>query len=106
MPSSFIRYEILLPVKHSDGTEVSELKHRECFVEVSNEFGGATLEPQRLLGRWLHKGQEFQEPMIRILVEVEDAPENHLWFVSWKQTLVDRFEQIDIRMTWHPIHVV
>lgn len=106
MPSSFIRYEVLLPVKHNDGSEVAEIKHRVCFNEASEQFGGATLEPQMLLGRWFHRGKAFEEPMIRLVVEVDDLPENHEWFAAWKHTLIARFEQLDIRITWHPIHVV
>ena len=106
MPSSFIRYEVLLPVKRNDGREVEEIKHRVCFNEAPEHFGGATLEPQMLLGRWFHRGKAFEEPMIRLVVEVDDAPESHAWFVTWKQTLIERFEQLDIRITWHQINVV
>ena len=73
MPSSLIRYEVLLPVKHNDGSEVDELKHRLSFEEASDRFGGVTLEPQQLLGLWIHQGKKFQEPNIRIVIEVEDT---------------------------------
>ncbi len=106
MPLSFIRYEVLLPVKYNDGREVERSKHNRCLDEALERFGGATLEPQRLQGRWFFQGQEFAEPMLRLVIEVEDLADNHEWFASWKQTLKERFEQIEIRMTWHHVNVV
>ena len=106
MMSSLVRYEVLLPLRYNDGGEVEEEKHRQSLDEVVERFGGATLEPQRLFGRWLFGGEEFEDVLIRLVVEVEDGPEHHNWFASWKETLIARFDQIDIRMTWHRVNVV
>lgn len=101
-----VRYEVLLPVRYNDGREIEVAKHNVSFDEVVERFGGATLEPQRLLGRWTFSAREYEDALIRLVIEVEDLPENHGWFALWKETLKERFEQIDVRMTWHPIHVV
>jgi hypothetical protein len=106
MSSLSVRYEVLLPVRYNDGREVERAQHNACLDDVIEEFGGATLEPERLLGRWLFEGQEFTDTMLRLIVEVEDRAENHAWFAEWKETLKERFDQIDIRMTWHSVHIV
>jgi hypothetical protein len=85
MPLSQVRYEVLLPVRYNDGREVEKSKHRACLIEASTQFGGATLEPQRLLGRWLFEGQDFTDSLLRLIVEVEDSPGCHEWFAAWKE---------------------
>ena len=100
------RYEVLLPLRYNDGRMVEEARHRLCFDEFAAKFGGATFEPQQLAGRWLFGSEEYKDSLVRLVIEVEDRPENHAWFANWKETLEERFDQIDIRMTWHPIHLV
>ena len=104
--SSLVRYEVLLPLRYNDGRDVEDLKHRTSFGEVLERYGAATLEPQQLSGRWFYAGEEYQDLLIRLVVEVEDQSEHHEWFAAWKETLKKRYAQIDIRMTWHPINVV
>ena len=50
--SSLVRYEVLLPLKYNDGCDVEEIQRRVSFNELMSRFGAATLEPQRLFGRW------------------------------------------------------
>jgi hypothetical protein len=73
---------------------------------VVEAFGGATFEPQRLLGRWIAGDEKYEDSLVRLVIEVSDTPDHHAWFASWKETLKVRFQQLDIRITWHPIHVV
>jgi len=74
--------------------------------EMVDTFGGATMEPQRVFGRWVFGGATYEDQLMRLIVEVDDTVDHHAWFWSWKQTLKVRFHQLDIHMTWHPIHVV
>ena len=68
MPLSFVRYEVLLPVRYNDGRTVERAKHNACFNEAIEEFGGATLEPQRMIGRWQFEGEEFVDTMLRLVL--------------------------------------
>ena len=104
--SSLVRYEVLLPLKYNDGSEVEEAKRLKCLDEVVEKFGAATLEPQRLFGRWRYGGEEYEDSLLRLVIEVEDLPEHHAWFLDWKKTLETRFAQIVIRITWHPVNVL
>jgi hypothetical protein len=106
MMSSLVRYEVLLPLKYNDGRDVEESQQRVSFNEVMNRFGAATLEPQRLFGRWRFQGEEYEDRLLKLVVEVEDLPENHDWFLDWKKTLESRFDQIVIRITWHHVNVL
>ena len=103
---SLIRYEALLPLKHNSGREVEPEKIDRTFDELIQRFGAATLEPQHLLGRWRCEGMEYEDELLRLMVDVEDTPANREWFVKWKEVLKGRFEQIEIWLVWHPIHQV
>jgi hypothetical protein len=41
--------------------------------------------------------------LVRLVVDVEDTPENRSFFVSLKATLLGRFEQLEIYLVSHPI---
>ena len=103
---SLIRYEVLLPLKHNDGSGVDPSEINSTFDDVVSRFGVATLEPQHLLGRWRFEGSEYEDELLRLVVDVEDTPEHREWFVRWKEVLKGRLHQIDIWMVWYPIHTV
>ncbi len=93
---SFIRYEILLPTRYNDGTPVEPDKFDDVLQEIAERFGGVTFFPETLRGVWLHQGQRFEENNVRLVVDVEDTVENADFFVNYKQTLKERFRQIDL----------
>ena len=101
-----VRYELLLPARYNDRRPVEVEKHLACFKEAMQQFGGATLEPQQLQGSWIFEGIEYEDSLVRLVVEVPDTPENHTWFEDWRVVLKERFGQLDIRITWYPVHVL
>jgi hypothetical protein len=103
---SFIRYEILLPTRYNDGTAVEPEKFDDVLQEISGRFGGVTFFPETLRGVWLHQGQRFDENNVRLVVDVEDTPENAVFFVSYKQTLKERFCQIDLWIVSYQIRII
>jgi hypothetical protein len=40
------------------------------------------------------------------LNDVDDTPENQLFFANFKATLLERFEQIDIYIASYPVDIV
>ena len=43
---------------------------------------------------------------MRVIIDVDDSPDNREFFGQFKERLKARFKQIDIRMTTHIINVV
>jgi hypothetical protein len=102
---SFRRYEIVLPSLFNDGTPVPPEAHLATWRELLERFGGATLEPQILRGGWIHQGQRYEEPNLRLFADVEDTPENVAFFKEFKETLKRRFQQIDIWIISYEIQI-
>jgi hypothetical protein len=100
------RYEILLPLQYNDGTPIpiEDLNHtRE---ELLAHFGGISVQPGTISGVWIHEGMRYEDSLVRILVDVEDSPENRQFFAEWKPTLLQRFRQIEIYITSFVIDVI
>ena len=95
-----------MPLKYNDGTDVEPEKIDRTFDELIQRYGAATLEPQHLLGRWRFEGAEYEDELLRLIVDVADTPANRGWFTRWKETLKERFQQIDIWLVWYEIHLV
>jgi hypothetical protein len=92
MSNAFRRYEILLPLRHNDGSLVPD--------EI---FGEALLELRQRFGYWQQEGQLCRDERTRVFVDVADTPENSQFFLEFKERLKTQFRQIDIWMTTHPI---
>jgi hypothetical protein len=90
------RYEILLPLTHNDGRPVSPEKFSQTRDELVAQFGGVSFYPYTVLGVWEHEGTRYEDESRRITVNVDDTPENHQFFVHFKATLLERFEQLEI----------
>jgi hypothetical protein len=103
---SFIRYEILLPTRYNDGSQVEDQQFDDVVQEIVERFGGATFLPEPLRGVWQHQGQRFDEMNARVIVDVEDTPENSAFFTSYKQSLKERFRQLDIWIVCYPIRIL
>jgi len=63
-------------------------------------------ETQVIRGHWQHEGEEFRDELVRLFVDVPDTPENHNFFVGYKETLKTRFQQLDVWITTHQVEVI
>lgn len=106
MSTSYRRYEILLPLRLNDGQPTPDELIGKTVVELREQFGAASSETQRIEGHWTHEGRVYRDELVRIFVDVPDAPECRAFFVQWKQTLKERFKQLDIWMTTYPLDVL
>jgi hypothetical protein len=100
------RYEMLLPLKYNDGRPVGYEKFHQTRVDLIAQFGSLTLEPTFVLGTWTHEGTQYEDELLRIIVDVEESPENHQFFLDFKTVLLERFEQIDIYLVSHSVDVL
>ena len=103
MSSSLRRYELLLPLRFNDGQAVPNELIVETLLELESRFGAVSSETQIIRGLWQHEGQSYRDDLMRVFVDVPDLPENRQFFVAFKEKIKERFQQIDIWMTTHPI---
>ena len=100
------RYEILLPLQFNDGREVPASLLWETVEELEGHFRAVSWESQVVRGMWQHEGVVFRDNNTRLVMDVEDTPENRAFFVALKETLKERFQQVDIWITSHAIDVL
>jgi hypothetical protein len=100
------RYEILVPLKHNDGRDVDGALIEETREELVAQFGSVTLCPSPVLGVWTHEGRRYEDELMRLVVDVEDVEPHREFFMGFKATLLERFEQIDIYITSHIVEII
>jgi len=100
------RYEILLPLRFNDGQTVPDELIGETIQELRLRFGAATWETRVVRGQWQYEGKLFEDDSTRLVIDVDDVAEDREFFRQFKERLKDRFRQIDIWMTTHPIDIV
>jgi hypothetical protein len=104
--SASCRFELLLPLRFNDGTTVPKALLAGAVMEIERHFGAASWESQIIEGIWHQGGVKFRDQLNRIFVETEDTLENRRFFTDLKQRLKSQFQQLDIRLTAHPIEVL
>ena len=100
------RYEILLPLKHNDGRPVSGELFEQTREDLIARFGGVTLNPQTILGFWVGEGVRYENDLLRLIVDADDFPENRRFFDSFKRTLLERFQQVEIYIASYPVDIL
>jgi len=106
MSTTLRRYELLLPRRFNDGENVPDALIADTLVELEQRFGAVSSETQVIRGQWRHEGQSYRDELVRVFVDVADAPENREFFVAYKDQLKGRFRQLDIWMTTYLIEVI
>jgi hypothetical protein len=96
----------LLPSRRNDGSAIPEERIATTLIELEERFGAVSCETQTTRGRWRHDGVSYKDDLVRVYVDVPDAIQHRAFFESFKDTLKDRFEQLDIWMTTYPIEVL
>ena len=68
------RYEILLPIRHNDGRAVTSDKFGLTRQELLAQFGALSTDRQSLLGTWTFEGKQYEDELLRFVVDVDDIP--------------------------------
>ncbi len=93
----YLRYEVLLPASYNDGTPIEQGRISLTIYELYMRFGGLTHDIGPMIGYWVApSGEVYQDEVARLVIDVPDTPENRDFFVQWKDTLKDRFQQVEI----------
>ena len=100
------RYEILLPLTHNDGRPVSLESFQRTKDELVAQFGAVSMSAFAVIGAWVHEGTRYEDELRRFTVDVEDTSENQHFMAAYKQTPLERFEQIEIYIVSFPVEIV
>jgi hypothetical protein len=90
----------------NDGTAVPQSLLVETFNELRAEFGAASWETQVLHGAWEESGRFYYDNLTRFFVDVPDEARHREFFKAFKERLKERFQQLDVWITSHPIDVI
>jgi hypothetical protein len=74
--------------------------------ELVAEFHGLSRYPGEFQGIWLSEGQRYEDVTIRLIVDADDTEESSQFFREYKETLKQRFEQIEIYIVAIQIEVI
>ncbi len=99
------RFEILLPLTFNDGTAVDRERIAQTTDELCDHFGGITQDILRATGTWKYGGTRYRDELLRMRIDSDDA-DAESFLRSYKATLKQRFQQIDIWITAHDIRVI
>jgi len=99
------KYEIYLPLKHNDGSDIEPKKLEEIQQQLIAVFGALTVSslsaPFR--GTWRYGGVKFVDDIIRIeIITAEDLT----FFRNFKRQLKRALRQLDILITVQDIHTI
>jgi hypothetical protein len=100
------RFEILLPLKFNDGRPIPDELIGQTLRDLRVQFGASSWETQLIRGLWQHEGEVYSDELVRVFVDVPSTKRNMDYFIQLKERLKERFEQLDIWMTSHPIDLI
>src|SRR5947209_6452122 len=100
------RYEILLPLQLNDGSPVDPRLFQLTRRELLSRFEGLSQETGRIQGTWIHRDVEYEDELLKWTIECEDTRANRQFFLRFKETLKERFQQLEIRIVSHRIDVL
>src|SRR5689334_9602739 len=102
------KYEIYLPLKYNDGTEIEPEKLRHIEHQLIGVFGAVTVSSLAapLQGTWRYGGVEFVDDIIRIEIITEQDFRSNLFFKRFKQQLKRTLRQFDILITVQNIETI
>lgn len=101
-----IRFEILLPRFYDDARPIEPEHFTATDDDLIELFGANSTELVTVRGKWQYKSVLYSDLLVRVRVDVEDTPENWDAMRRLKETLKERFQQLDIWITAHRIEVI
>ena len=105
MPSSWRRFEVLLPLQFNDGRDVSPEWLADALLEIVDQFGAASYETQKVEGHWRHGGVVYRDNLVKIVVDVPESSDNRQWMKEYKERWKSRLEQLELWLVSYLIEV-
>ena len=102
------RYEIYLPVRYNDGTEIEPEKFERVERELVERFGGVTSVQRQfpLRGVWKGEKQTYLDLVVIFTVIDLSGADVGEFFTSYKEKLKSSFRQEEVLITVHELMVL
>ena len=111
MPQIARRYDIYLPIRYNDGRDIPETLFFQVEDDLTLRFGGSTMIQQKnpLRGVWLFQNQRYIDEIV-IVTTIDfghqEKSDCDSFFVEYKGTLKQHFEQLDILIIAQTVTVI
>lgn len=79
MKSKLRRYEVLLPARFNDGTEVCGELLGDAMKEIMTQFGAVSFKKNAVDGYWQHLETVYHDELGILVVDVADTKTNRNW---------------------------
>lgn len=102
------KYEIYLPLKYNDGTEIEPERIKQIRERSVAVFGAVTVSSLSapFQGTWRYGGVEFVDDIIRFEIITEQEFHSNLFFKNLKEQLKRTLRQFDILITVQYIETI
>ncbi len=102
------KYEIYLPLKYNDGTDIEPEKFYQVRITLSALFGGLTSSSMAapFEGTWIHQGIEYKDMVIKLEIITSDDDKMEKFFRDYKEALKEVFQQKEILITVQEIRTL
>ncbi|MDP2601427.1 MAG: hypothetical protein Q8S00_02385 [Deltaproteobacteria bacterium] len=102
------KYEIYLPLKYNDGSEIEPEKFKEIREDLIATFGALTVSSQSApyQGTWKYGGVDFIDDIIKIEIITGDDRKTARFMRRFKEHLKRVLQQIDILITEQDIRTI
>ena len=95
-----------MPLRNNEGRPFPIDEYVRTREELLARFEAISFEPGPVQGTWIHKQIRYEDASARIFVVCEDTASNEQFFIEYKEVLKERFEQLEMWITVHPIRIV
>jgi hypothetical protein len=96
---------VLLPLQFNDGRAVPSEWLAEAVLEITDHFGAASYETQKVEGHWRHGGVLYRDNLVKVVVDVPDLAKNRRWMKEFKGRWKVRLEQLELWMVSYRIEI-
>ena len=100
-----VEVEIYLPTSYNDGRPIEKEPFERTYQELIERFEAYSLK-EEVHGAWIYQGKKYEEKNQVLSVVTLDTKANRQWLRSFKETLKQRFQQIEIFMKIVPVDLI
>jgi hypothetical protein len=72
-------------------------------LEIVSRFGAASYETQKVEGHWRHEGVLYRDTLVKLVVDVPDAPAHRRWMKAFKSRWKSKLKQLELWVVSFPI---